>query len=195
MKTNWWLKFAAWLGRMYGMATCPKRRITPPLPSPKRARPPVALRPEALLAKTEPAVPAWYGVALAELGQAEIAGPDHNPRIQEYLASSGLMYVADETAWCAAFVNWCLQQAGLEGTERPNARSFLAYGEPADTPRVGDIVVLWRIAPDHWTGHSAFYAGEENGDLLLLGGNQGDCVTVARYSKDRVLDIRRPPAA
>jgi uncharacterized protein (TIGR02594 family) len=139
-----------------------------------------------------PTVPAWYTIATGELGQAEIPGPADNPRIREYHAAGGLPYAGDETAWCASFVNWCLREAGLAGTERPNARSFLAYGQEAIEPRLGDIVVLWRSDPNHWTGHVGFFVAADGLELRLLGGNQGNCVSVQEYPWSRVLGIRRP---
>jgi uncharacterized protein (TIGR02594 family) len=52
--------------------------------------------------------------ALAELasGVAEVVGVEHNPRILEYHTATSLGASEDEVPWCAAFVNWCLLQAG-----------------------------------------------------------------------------------
>lgn len=123
-------------------------------------------------------------------GVAEVPGPGDNQRIGEYLKSVGLG-PDDETAWCSAFVNWCHEQAGLTGTDKGNARSWLKWGHNVTEPRVGDIVVLWRGARDSWQGHVGFVAGISGAVVLILGGNQGDAVTITAYSRERVLGFRR----
>jgi hypothetical protein len=40
-------------------------------------------------------------------------------------------------------------------------------------------------------GHVGFYAGIEANDVLVLGGNQGDSVSIAPYLKSRLLGVRR----
>ena len=63
----------------------------------------------------------WMEYALQEYGTREIAGRRSNPRVEEYLRSVG-NHGSDETAWCSAFVNWCMEQAGIRGThERTRA--------------------------------------------------------------------------
>ena len=123
-------------------------------------------------------------------GIAEVPGPGDNPRIGEYLATVGLG-PDDETAWCSAFANWCHQQAGVAGSGAPNARSWMHWGLPAAEPRLGDVVVLWRGSLTGWEGHVGFWAGGGLGAVLILGGNQGDRVSIAAYSRERVLGYRR----
>lgn len=42
----------------------------------------------------------------------EVGGANRGPRVEEYLHSVGL---GPGNPWCAAFVNWCLRQAGFLG--------------------------------------------------------------------------------
>lgn len=135
----------------------------------------------------------WLTVAKAEIGQQEIAGSQHNPRILEYHAETTLNAKDDETAWCASFVGWCLRQAGLVGTRLAAARSYLTWGDALADPVPGAIAVLWRGSRDGWQGHVGFYVGEDPaGQMLLLGGNQANKVSVAPYSHDRLLNFRWP---
>jgi len=137
--------------------------------------------------------PKWHEAAAAEIGVAETAGKDHTARIVEYHQSTSLKATDDETSWCAAFVNWCLAQAGVQGTNSASARSFLAWGKELKAPTLGCIVVLWRGAKSGWQGHVAFYAGQaKDGRILLLGGNQGNRVSIQAYPADRVLGYRWP---
>lgn len=82
----------------------------------------------------------WVTIARLEVGQAEIPGPRHNPRILEYHRSTRLEASADEVPWCAAFVGWCLERARLPSTRSALAMSYACYGVPCE-PRPGAIAV------------------------------------------------------
>lgn len=127
-------------------------------------------------------------IALAELGTAEIE-PGSNPRIDEYLRTVGLS--DDDTPWCAAFVNWALSAAGVAGTGKANARSFLTWGVKALAPQPGDVAVFWRDDPASWKGHVAFYLSRNAHGVWVVGGNQGNAVSVRCYSESQLLDVRR----
>ena len=96
-----------------------------------------------------------------------------------------------QNAWCAGFVNAVLKQSGSTGTSKLNARSFLDWGYETRQPKRGDIVVLWRGSRDAWTGHVGFYSGvDAAGNVLILGGNQDNQVSVEAFDKNRVLSFR-----
>lgn len=40
-------------------------------------------------------------------------------------------------------------------------------------------------------GHVGFYAGIQGKDILVLGGNQNDTVSISGYAKSRLLGVRR----
>ena len=101
-----------------------------------------------------------------------------------------------KTAWCAGFVNAVLNQTGDEGTSKTDgalsARSFLNWGKSVSEPQEGDVVVFWRESKSSWKGHVGFFAGfDDNGDILVLGGNQNNSVSIKSYDKDRLLGYRR----
>ena len=134
-----------------------------------------------------------FGIAYAELGVKETPGSENNSRILEYHSATKLKASDDMTPWCSAFVNWVCLQLGAPKTNGANARSWLDWGEAIETPDVGDIVILNRGA-DAWTGHVGFVAEAPKHydfNIKVLGGNQGDAVSVATYSKARVLGYRR----
>jgi uncharacterized protein (TIGR02594 family) len=100
----------------------------------------------------------------------------------------------DEVAWCAAFVGHCLEKAGIASTRRLNARSYLTWGEKVvrlEQAREGDVVVFTRGSSTA-QGHVAFFLKATGSQIEVLGGNQSDGVTIARYAKSRLLGIRRP---
>jgi uncharacterized protein (TIGR02594 family) len=130
-------------------------------------------------------------VALAEMGVTETPGAGNTPRVLEYLRSTNVdigMAALDATPWCSGFVNWCVKRAGLVGTNSAAARSWLQWGVPLTVPRRGCIVVFSRDAG----GHVAFFMRAEGEQLLVLGGNQADRVSVAPYHSTRLLGYRLP---
>jgi len=127
-------------------------------------------------------------IALGEIGQKEIAGVMSNDRISDYLRSVN-MRADDEIAWCAAFVNWCLEQAGMVGTKMPNAKSYLNWGYNINVPLPGAVVVFDR-GKQKWQGHVGFFLDETPSYVYLLGGNQQDKVSIRPYSKDRLEGYR-----
>lgn len=131
-------------------------------------------------------------VALGELerGVREEPGPPASPRIAEYLRGVG-QAPDDEIPWCSAFVEWCVARAGIVGTRTARARSWLSWGEPTPA-RAGAVAVMWRTDPSGPQGHVGFLLDATRYDLYVLGGNQGDRVSVARFGKERILGYRQP---
>ncbi len=137
---------------------------------------------------------AILSTAQAHIGLEEWPGARHNPEIVAFAAASGHAWVQDdETPWCASFVGAVLAQVGLPNTGKLNARSYLDWGEEVAEALAmpGDIVVFWRGTPDGWQGHVGFFAGWDGEDIMVLGGNQGDAVSVKSYSRERLLEVRR----
>jgi len=130
--------------------------------------------------------PKWLQIAEKELGVHETPGPKATARIIEYGKATSLKPQSDEVPWCAIFVNWCLQQAGIQGTNSAAAASFEDWGRDlGDEPEIGCIVVL----PHHVT----FYAGAMDEDTIIgLGGNQSDQVKRSNYPVERVISYRWP---
>lgn len=132
--------------------------------------------------------PKWLEVALRELGVTEISGDSHNKRILEYHATTSLQATDDETPWCSSFVNWCMTEAGLKGTDSAAARSWLDWGTVLDEPKTGCLVVLSRGNNPN-SGHVGFFIELVNNDkhVNLLGGNQRNMVMLDTFPVDKVL--------
>ncbi|MFN3424918.1 MAG: TIGR02594 family protein [Novosphingobium meiothermophilum] len=116
--------------------------------------------------------------------------------LMDFFKSAGINVDPKMVAWCAAFVNAVLSANGLPGTGALNARSFLNYGQDATSnPQAGDIVVL-RRGNNAAQGHVGFFQGfDGNGNVRVLGGNQGNEVSTQSFSPNDVLGIRRAPNA
>lgn len=140
---------------------------------------------------------AAYEAAKKLIGMKEVAGAKHNPEIVQFFKDSGHPEIVDdETAWCAAFVGAMLARAGLKGTGKLNARSYLDWGEPVEMheAKPGDIVIFQR-GDSAWQGHVAFFDTAGKSKLTVLGGNQSNSVSRAAYDRSKLLGIRRAPAA
>jgi uncharacterized protein (TIGR02594 family) len=136
-------------------------------------------------------------IAIHECNQnvSEIAGSQHNRRILAYHLATALKATTDEVPWCSAFVNWCLREAGIEGTFSAEARSFLRWGLtiPLESIEAGDVVVFAR-GNHSMSGHVAFFLEWENktqGLMRIVGGNQSNRVSAATFPTTRLLSIRR----
>jgi uncharacterized protein (TIGR02594 family) len=139
--------------------------------------------------------PEWLRIARKDLGLREVAGPASNPEIMRYWSACDYdPPEGDETAWCSAAANNWMQKAGQPGTRQPNARSWERWGAELKTPKLGCIVVFWRGSPTSWQGHVALYIGpgDKPGHIKVLGGNQGNSVSIAEYPASQVIGYRWP---
>ncbi len=146
-----------------------------------------------------------YEIAQRFIGLDEVPGQDHNPAILAMLQLDMTWPEGDEVPWCSAFVNYCCWLLRLPRSKSLMARSWLAVGQPIDLAdaRPGfDIVIISRgDNPPPATvldapGHVGFYSntllgGAGNKSVHLLGGNQGNAVSVQGYDASRVLGVRR----
>lgn len=136
----------------------------------------------------------WLKDAWREFGETERAGAGENPRIVALFRDAGHPEVTrDEVAWCAAYVGACLERSGIASTRSLLARSYRAWGTALSEPRAGAIAVFSR-GTDPSQGHVGFWLGETEDAVVLLGGNQANEVSVARYPKSRLLALRWPNA-
>ena len=131
----------------------------------------------------------------------EVEGIISNPLILAMLRLDNDWVTDDATPWCSAFVSFVAWILDLPRSRSLSARSWLLIGEPValeDAAPGFDVVILKRgkgpqpgaevlKAP----GHVGFLAGWEGLDVLVLGGNQGNAVTVQRWPRSSVIGIRR----
>ena len=139
---------------------------------------------------TAPGDPKWLLAAFGEMGQAEIPGQEANPRIVEYHDTCLLKATSDEVAWCSAFVNWCMMKVGVPGTASAAARSWCRWGKEVQ-PQRGAVAVFKRGTG--WQGHVALVLSIRPGGFIrVIGGNQGDRVSIAVYKLSDMIACRWP---
>lgn len=126
--------------------------------------------------------PPWIRIAESQLGKATGPGPTNSAPVQEYIRTCTRKFDAQKrktweesttTQWCACFVNWCLERAGINGLGSAWAPSWEHWGTRITGPRQGALVLFkwsWLNSP-HKYDHIAFCL-EERGAFYMLGGNQ-----------------------
>lgn len=139
--------------------------------------------------------PPWMLVAEKEIGVREKPGDVDNVRIIEYQRATRLdeQALGDETAWCAAFVSWCLEQSGAKNPRFAMAKNYLLYADPVkpEDAQFGDILIF-RRGKDSRHAHVCFYVLDTGDGYEVLGGNTRNSVRYAHESKADLLGIRRP---
>ena len=144
-----------------------------------------------------------FKLAYRYLDIREFPGGVDNPLIQWWLLRAGLPHGShDEVPWCGAFMDAVMWECGARGPAFPaRARHWLTAGTPValqDAKPGWDVVILKR--GDGWQpgsevlnapGHVGLFDKESEGRVWLLGGNQGDRVSVKSFPVDLILGIRR----
>jgi uncharacterized protein (TIGR02594 family) len=139
--------------------------------------------------KQEPA-PKILVEAYKLIGVTELLGKDNNPVILGWADAVGLekQYTADEIPWCGLFMAYVCYKAGKAFPVNPLwARNWNNFGTPQKTAMLGDVLVFSR----NGGGHVGIYVGEDDKCYHVLGGNQGDKVSIIRIQKVRCIGIRR----
>lgn len=143
-----------------------------------------------------------FSLAERFVGLRETRGSSSNPAVLAMLRLDAPWPEGDDVPWCSAFCNYVCWLLRLPRSKKLSARSWLAVGTPLalEEARQGfDIVVLSRgensPGPEvlDAPGHVGFFAGldpQNEGVVWILGGNQGDEVSVSPFPVSRVLGVR-----
>lgn len=135
----------------------------------------------------------WIGKARSYIGLYEnTSKTEHNPVILDMLNSMGNFngeqrswWKDDETPWCGLFVGYVLgtcQRTVIDAWYRAKA-----WDNPSmtklDAPAYGCIAVFSRTGG----GHIGFVVGRDKaGNIMVLGGNQGNAVNIKPFAPRRV---------
>ena len=95
-------------------------------------------------------------------------------------------------AWCASFVNYCLNESGFLTSSSANSQSFANSAKfcKIETPVYGAIAVFHKRGTKS-SGHVSFvFCKTKDSEIGVLGGNQSDSVTInpmhAVYEKPKL---------
>lgn len=135
----------------------------------------------------------WIVSARLNLSVREVKGMAHNPVVVGFWKLARLSGIKnDEVPWCAGFVGAMLEMNGIKSARSDSSRAYLKWGAAIPAPEYGCVVVFRRAGG----GHVGFCVGvDQLGRLLILGGNQGDEVSILPFGRERVSGYRRVPWA
>jgi uncharacterized protein (TIGR02594 family) len=142
--------------------------------------------------------PLWVEAGIQLIGTKEFAGNSNNPTIIDWAKDEGGAiardYTHDSIAWCALFQNHILTKVGQEGTETLWALDFNGVRMQSRLNRswpgvrlaglaVGAICPMLR----NGGGHVMTVVGKDQyGNVMGLGGNQQDQVSIAPFPLSRL---------
>jgi uncharacterized protein (TIGR02594 family) len=134
----------------------------------------------------------WIAAGMAVMGLHETRD---NARLAAWLRGGKYLGDPDALPWCGDFVETCFVH-GLPGEPFPGlvgdnpffARNWRVFGVPT-APTYGAVGVFER-GPN--AGHVGFLMGQDGGDFIVFGGNQGDRVSMVPIAKARFITARWP---
>ena len=143
-------------------------------------------------------------IYLSEVGVRELTGNNDGKRVEEYLAQTGHKAGA---AWCAAFVSWCHNQAGIKAANSawspawfPDNKTIYTHGFIKNTtPCRADVFGQYfpqkrRIAHvgfiDDWDDDTSYCITVE-GNTNDGGSREGDGVYRKRRLKNQIYKVSR----
>jgi len=152
---------------------------------------PDALPPAYQWLNTVGTLPKMVSAAIALFGTDEAVGGANNPVILAWAQELGLSgsYPNDSIPWCGLFMAKVAKDAGKPVPKGPLwALNWQHFGEPGGQPDLGDVLVFVRPGG----GHVGLYVGEDHDCFHVLGGNQGDTVSIVRIARERLYGVRQP---
>lgn len=136
----------------------------------------------------------WMTYARTLIGVREIPGSKHSATILGWAKTLGAKVLGinvtdDETPWCGLYVAHVMAKAGIKAPPvAVRASAWSDWGRGLMNPRPGCVLTFKREGG----GHVGFYVGQDDTHFHVLGGNQGNAVSVTRISKNRLSAMRWP---
>lgn len=138
-----------------------------------------------------PFEPPWLVWARRYLGTVEIPGPSSEPLIEWFHAATAGGVATDDVPWCSSFVCRAMAEQGIQHPRSKASQAWRSWG-------VGCGQILGAIAVLSYgrgRGHVGIVAGRLLGDrIAILGGNQGDAVSVRAFGSEHLIGCRWPRA-
>lgn len=131
---------------------------------------------------------------LAIYGVKETPGPGNNPIIMGWIKELGGKFAwvkDDKTPWCSTAMALVANRSGKNiAMVTPGAISWATFGTRVSIGEavLGDTLVFSRKGGHH----VATYVAESSTSFYIIGGNQGDKVSIIRKLKKDCIAARRP---
>jgi len=142
-----------------------------------------------------------YDIAQRFVGTKEVLGATSNPQVLAMLRLDESSAIDDAVPWCSAFINYVAWLLRLPRSKSLLARSWLTVGEVISLEEAEpgfDVAIFKRGSGKQpgpevidAPGHVGFFAGIDGQKILVLGGNQANCVSISTQQKADLLGVRR----
>lgn len=108
-------------------------------------------------------------IAQAEIGRGETAADNRGEDIRKYLRGK------ENLSWCAGFVAWVLEQAGINEQYPLSARAIFNQAKTKGLfdPKPGDLIIFWRNSKEDWRGHIGIVSRVNEKKIWTIEGNRG----------------------
>ena len=135
----------------------------------------------------------WIAEGLKTLGWHEVAD---NAKLSAWLKSGG-KYLGNPSAlpWCGDWAETCIEKAlpdepwpGPVGTNPFFAQNWSSFGVATAPTRGAAVAFRWSAS----AGHVGFLIGQSGANYVILGGNQGNRVSIAEFPKSAAIATRWP---
>lgn len=136
----------------------------------------------------------WMTYARSLIGVREVPGAGNSATIMGWAKRLGakvlgITYAADSVPWCGLFAAHVMAHVGIVPPPvAVRASEWGKWGRGLLNPRPGCILTFTREGG----GHVGFFAGHDETSFHVLGGNQGDAVSIVRIAKSRLSEMRWP---
>ncbi|GAA5097431.1 TIGR02594 family protein [Wohlfahrtiimonas larvae] len=144
----------------------------------------------------------WLNWANNEIGVRRTGIGAGNPRIIEYWKIFKMGGIKNERVpWCSAFVGAALESVGINTNSeasiykkrtKDSSQYWLhwSFGQTLEAPAYGCLAVMERQGG----GHVGFVIGktQDGKHLILLGGNQGSAVSIAKFPIEKFIGYVMP---
>lgn len=134
--------------------------------------------------------------AVKLFGTHEAPGVNDNSDILAWARELGVadVYKHDSVPWCGLAMGLFMARSGFtppKGYLMLRALEWETFGTPLSLTGAmfGDVLVFHRTGG----GHVGLYVGETTNTFAVLGGNEGDAVSIVAIVKERISAVRRPP--
>ena len=129
-------------------------------------------------------------IAQAEIGKGETTGNNLGLDIKRYGQGK------DGQPWCASFVSYCLNEAGINDLGYPKAAKVIwNKGRKLDwqveEPQSGDLICFWRTKPTSWQGHVGIIVSVTQTEIRTIEGNLGSFPSIVKEVRHAKNDIPR----
>lgn len=137
-------------------------------------------------------IPKHMQIALSLIGMKEFPGKASNPVVEQFSIDAGFGRMKDDVPWCGFFVASILKRAGLPNELEPKWRGWAASYGRLGTKLMNPVYGCVGVKTRQGGGHVGFVVAANSSTIWLLGGNQGDKVSIAAFPRKLFTAFRLP---